>query len=201
MHLQPLMSQMASTAADAPGTQNFVTRAHSSHVSSEPLGGARTTKKAASLTQATVSTPWERSVSFAGHKVLSFPLWGIELGSPSSEFRVLSAGHGFPLCALPPGAVSPLWGTWSLLQGTKSPSLGTSPPQSTRFLPPTLGLTSLLLGTGPFCRTQSSQPSLCQAHGPFCRAQGPHPQTQLQSDTGCLLSGRSLPFAGHRFSL
>lgn len=50
-----------------------------------------------------MSTPWERSVSFAGHKMLSlgvaFPLWDIGLGSPSSEFRVYSAGHRVPsLC-------------------------------------------------------------------------------------------------------
>lgn len=57
----------------------------------------------------------------------------------SSEYSL--QGTGFPLCALPLGAVSPLRSTWSLLQGTKSPSPGVaSPPRSTRFLPPHSGL-------------------------------------------------------------
>lgn len=58
------MSQMAPRAADAPGIRNFVTRALGDHVVSEPSEGTRTTKKAACLTQVTVSTPWERSVFF-----------------------------------------------------------------------------------------------------------------------------------------
>lgn len=103
MHLQPLMSQMASTAADARGTRNFVTRAHGAHVSSEPSGGTRTTKKQSPsprprcpLCESAVSPLQDTRCSPQG---AAFPLWGIELGSPSLECRVLSAGDGVPsLC-------------------------------------------------------------------------------------------------------
>lgn len=162
------MSQMTPTAADARQSGHSELRhlgAQRPVWSSEPSGGTRTTKKQPPLTRVTVSTPWERSVSFAGHKVLSIghslPYVGYRvrvslLGAQSTICRLqgsLPVTHSHLCGALGPpplGTVSPPPSTWSLLQGTKSPSPSTSSsPWSTHGVPTSRGSASLLLRTGP----------------------------------------------------
>lgn len=116
--------------------------------------------KSSLFPRVTVPTPWQRSVSFAGHKALTT---GHSLPYVEYRVRISLLGAQSIICRLqgsllpvthlhlcgalgppPLGAVSPLPSTWSLLQGTKSPSPGTSSPsRRTAFPPP--GSASLLL--------------------------------------------------------
>lgn len=134
----------------------------------------------------------------------AFPLWDIRLGSLSSEFRVLSAGHWVPSLCPSSGRLLPSAEHMVPSAGHKVPIPWFNFPSSEHRIPthtPTPGLISLLLDTGPSCRTQSLNLPSAKHMVPSAGHRVPHPWTQLQSDTGCLLSGRRLPSAGHRSPL
>ncbi|XP_036023063.1 protein transport protein sec31-like [Onychomys torridus] len=141
---------MTPTAADARqwGTGNFVTQAHGALCGALSPREDTDHQKAASLTRVTVSTPWERSVSFAGHKVLStghsLPYVGPPLDQRTQDalsgrslspakHMVPSAGHRVPI----PGRSFrrvPSAGTASCPGGALSAHRGAAHPTRTRRL-------------------------------------------------------------------